>query len=226
MEDLTIIYLTLNKVPKNFAQYQRRILKEAIGSYPLISVSREPIDFGENILDTDNPGYINIYRQILKACKIAKTNYIAIAEDDVLYNKEHFSFFRPPLDTFGYNQSRWALFTWGEPTYSWRNRKSNCSMIAPRKLAIEALEERFAKYPGDTMPKPFVGELGRERVERNLGVTLRKSVEVHSGIPIIQINHDEGTEDRQARHRKKLGTLKAFDIPYWGKAVDIVSNYK
>ena len=39
---------------------------------------------------------------------------------------------------------------------------------------IEALEERFAKYP-ESIPEKLVGELGRERIERNLGVTLRKA---------------------------------------------------
>lgn len=163
---------------------------------------------------------------MLRGAKIATTDYVAVAEDDVLYPKEHFDFYRPARDTFAYNQSRWALFAWGESTYSWRNRKSNCSLIAPRELMIEALEERFAKYPGDTMRPEHVGELGRERVDRWLGVTVRKSVEAFSEIPVIQINHASATEDRQRRQRKKLGPIKAYDIPFWGRAADVIKNYK
>jgi len=163
---------------------------------------------------------------MLRAAKVATTSFVAIAEDDTLYPKEHFNFYRPEKNTFAYNQNRWALFTWGKPTYSWRNRKSNCSLIAPRELMIEALEERFAKYPGDTMPPQYVGELGRERVDRWLGVTIRKSVEVYSEVSIIQINHDDATEDRQKRYRKALGPMKAYDIPFWGKAEDLIKNYK
>jgi hypothetical protein len=224
MKDLTIIYLTANQTPEAFAEYQRKVLLEAIGDYPLISVSRKPMDFGKNILDNGEKGVDNIYRQMLRAAKVAETEYVAIAEDDTLYNKEHFNFYRPEKDTFAYDQNRFALFTWGVPTYSWRNRKSNCSLIAPRKLMIEALEERFAKYP-ESIPEKLVGELGRERIERNLGVTLRKSVEVFSEVSVVQINHEVGSEDRQIRHRKKLGQIKAYDIYYWGKAEDLIKHY-
>ncbi len=224
MEDLTVIYITANKVPSDFAKTQRLTLTWAIGKYPLISVSREPLDFGLNIIDSEPMSYENIYRQMLRAAKFTKTPYVAIAEDDVFYSEEHFNFYRPPLDTFAYNQARLALFTWGIPIYSWRNRKSNCSLIAPRELLIESLEERFARWPNG-MPKEYVGELGREMVEKGLRVTPRKSVEVFSSVPIIQLNHN-GTEDRQKRRRKSLGPLKAYSIPYWGQAKDLVALYK
>lgn len=225
MEDLTIIYLTANKLPENFAKYQRTVLKRAIKGFPLISVSREPMDFGHNLIDSEPKSMSNIYRQMLRAAKIATTPYIAIAEDDCLYHRDHFTFFRPPMDTFAYDQNRLALFTWGEPTYSWRNRKSNCSLIAPRELLIEALEERFQKWPDGT-PEDRTGEVGRSMVEKNLGLTLRKSVEVFSRISIIQVNHENASEDRQVRRRKSLGPIKAFDIPFWGKAEDIVQIYE
>jgi len=224
MSDLTIIYLTASAIPKNFAEYQRKVLFEAIGDYPLISISREPLEFGQNLLDDGVRGTDNIYRQMLRAAKIAETDYVAVAEDDVLYPKEHFTFYRPDKDTFAYNQNRFALFNWGTPTYSWRNRKSNCTLIAPRKLMIEALEERFAKYP-DPIPAERVGELGRERVEKNLGVTLRKSIEVFSEISVIQINHRDGSDPTQKRRSKNLGPMKAYDIPFWGKAADLIKHY-
>lgn len=225
MQDLTIIYLTASQIPESFAEYQRKILLEAIGNFSLISVSRKPLNFGQNIIDDGKKSYLNQYKQMLRAAKAATTDYVAIAEDDVFYSKEHFNFYRPEKDTFAYNQNRWALFTWGKPTYSWRNRKSNCSLIAPRELMIEALEERFAKYPGDTMPPKYVGEMGRERVDRWLGVTIRKSVEVYSEISIVQINHEDATEDRQKRRRKALGPMKAYDIPFWGRAEDLVKHF-
>lgn len=224
-KDLTVIFLTLNKTPEHFAEYQKNILLESIGDYPLITISRKPLDFGENLIDTDEPGYQNIYRQILKGAKLAKTPYIAIAEDDVLYTKEHFEFYRPPLDKFAYNQHRWALFAWGTSIYSMRNRKSNCSLIAPRELTVEALEERFQKC-GEKWNPGFVGELGRSRVEEGLKVTKRKSVEVFSEIAIIQFNHKEGTEATQRNRKKAVGFIKANKIPYWGNARDLRKEFR
>ena len=223
MKDLTIIYLTASKIPQKFAEYQRKILKEAAGDYPIISLSREPLDFGTNVLQVGPKCMDTIYREMLRGAKLATTPYVAVAEDDTFYPKEHFNFFRPPMDTFAYNQNRFSLFTWGTPTYNWRNRKANTTLIAPRELLIEALEERFKKYP-EPIPERLVGELGRPMVERNLKVTLRNSVEVFSEVSVIQVNHDYGSDDRAKRHRKALGPIKAYDMPHWGKAEDLIAH--
>lgn len=224
-KDLTVIFLTASEINEEFGIIQRAILSKAIGDYPLISVSRKPLDFGENLLDDGPRGVSNIYRQMLRACRIAKTDYIAIAEDDTLYHKSHFTFFRPPLDTFAYDQNRFALFTWGDPIYSWRDRISNASLIAPRKLLIEALEERFTKWPDGTPPEK-TGEVGRERVERNLGLSHFNCVKVFNEVSLIQFNHDNASEDRQVKHRKRLGQIKAYDLYHWGHAKELRKLYE
>lgn len=208
MEDLTLLFITAGKVPEKWKEFH---LKQLEG-YKMITMR-----------DEEKLGYETIYRRMLEGAKQATTPFVAVIEDDVLYPPEHF-IYRPGLDTFSYNQHRWALFTHGIPTYSWRNRKSNCSLIAPRELMIEALEERFAKHPNGIRIE-HCGELGRERVDKWLGVTVRKSVEWYSKVGIIQINHDGATDDRSKRHRKELGPVRAFDIPYWNKAEDLIKMY-
>lgn len=201
---------------------------EVIGDYPIIGVSRKPLNIPivdyTNLIDTEPKSLSNIYYQMLQAAKVATTEFVAIAEDDCFYHKDHFKF-RPKADEFLYDQNRFALFTWGIPTYSWRNRKSNCSLIAPRKLLIEALEERFAKWPDGT-PDNITGELGRSMVEKNLHITRRKSVEVYGEVSIIQFNHANASEDRQRNQRKRLGQIKAYDLYHWGKAADLVKLYE
>lgn len=227
MKDLTVIYLTASLLPELFARFVREQLVKAIKNTPLISVSRKPLDFGLNILDDGPHSTDNIYKQILRAAKLAETKYIAIAEDDTLYHEYHFTFYRPPEDTFGYNKNRLSLFTWGEPMYHWRNRLSNCTLIAPRELLINALEERFFKW--GTIPENLVGELGRGMVERNLGVIERKCEEKFSTVSVIQINHDFASEERQRNHRKSYGPIRAYDIPYWGRAdklIQQINEYK
>ena len=154
--DITAIYLTLNNMPVRWTTFHMKSLKKALNNIPVISISREPIGFGDNRIDSGPYGYVNIYRQILRGCIEAKTKYIAVAEDDTLYHESHFIGFRPKEDEFAYNRCRWSLFSWGEPQYSLRRRISNCGCIAPRELMIEALEERFNKCGYDipiTLPR-------------------------------------------------------------------------
>lgn len=222
--NITIILLTANKVPKKWAQFHKQKLLEAAGGSPLITISREPLDWGKNILQDEPYGISNIYFQLLKGARIAETEYIGVAEDDILYPKEHFEF-RPSLDTFAYNMNRFNVFTWSrKPTYFWKNRMGNSTLIAPRKLTIEALEERFNKYPNGTPPS-FTGELGRSNIEDKLGVTRRKSAWFQTEISIIKIDHEHGIDRLARTHRKGMGILRAYDIPYWGKAEDIVKQF-
>jgi len=207
--DLTLLYIHAGKLPKGWTAFHKEQLDKL--PYPII-----------DLYDEEKINYERIYEQLLIGCKKATTKYIAVIEDDTLYPPEHF-LHRPADDEFSYNQHRWALFGWGVPTYNWRNRVSNCSLIAPRELAIEALEERFAKHPDGWN---YVGELGRWRIDRKLGVTPRKLAEWHSKVGVIQINHDEGTEALQKKHWKDLGPMRAFDIPYWGKAEDLIKKFR
>ncbi len=226
-DPMTIIFLTVNKVPEGWREYHKKVLLEAIGNFPLITVSKKPMPDmpGLNILQTEPESSSNIYYQMLKAVKLATTPYVAIAEDDVLYCREHFISFRPPMDTFAYNMTRWSLFTFDEPTYSYRQRIGNFSLIAPRELMIEALEERFAKYPNGT-PDDRTGELGKARIEKALKLTPRKMVEFWTTIPIVQFSHDFGTEKIQQTHRKRRGMLRAWDIPKWGRSDELVKKFK
>jgi hypothetical protein len=50
-------------------------------------------------------------------------------------------------------------------------------------------------------------------------------VEWWSTVPVIQLNHPGGIDPAQQRKRKRHGQLKAHEIPYWGKAVDIAAKY-
>lgn len=222
--DLTVIFLTVNKVPEQWVEYHMGVLKEAIGHYSVISVSKKPMDFGTNIIQEEPESSSNIYFQMLRAAKIATTPFIAVAEDDVLYCREHFTLFRPQPDEFAYNMTRWSLFTFGEPMFSWRHRIGNFSLIAPRELTITALEERFARYPNGT-PDGSTGELGKPRIEKALRLTQRKSVEFWTTVPIIQFSHDYGTEPYQKNHKKRHAMVRAYEIPYWGRAEALVRRF-
>lgn len=221
--NITIILLTANRVPKKWAEFHKQKLLEAAGTSPIITISREPLDWGINLLDEEPYQISNIYFQLLRGAKRAETDFVAVAEDDTLYPKEHFEF-RPPPDTLAYNQNRFGIFTWGTPTYFWKDRISNSTLVAPRKLVTEALEERFNKYPHGT-PDSLTGELGRTNIEDKLGVSHHKTMWFVTEISVVRIDHELGIDRLSRTHRKGKGILQAYDIPYWGKAQDLVKKF-
>jgi hypothetical protein len=222
--DITIIMLTASRVPKKWAEFHKEKLIEAADGSPIITISREPLDWGINILDTEEYSISNIYFQLLQGAKAATTEYIAVAEDDTLYPKEHFQF-RPPEDSFAYNQNRFGVFRWSKtPTYFWKDRMSNSTLIAPRKLVIEALEERFQKYPKGT-PTGITGELGRNNIEDKLGIKRQKSIWFQTEISVVRVDHELGIDKLSQSHRKGMGILRAYDIPHWGKASEIIEKF-
>lgn len=223
-QDLTIIMLTASRVPEKWAKFHKEKLIEASNGAEIITISRKPLDWGTNLLDQEPYHISNIYYQLLKGAKMAKTEYIAVAEDDTLYPQEHFEF-RPPKDVFAYNQNRFGIFSWGKPTYFWKDRISNSTLIASRKLVIEALEERFKKYPDGT-PTGLTGEMGRNNIEDKLGIARRKAIWFQTEISVVRVDHEKGVDKLARSHRKGMGILRAYDIPYWGKAEDIVKIFK
>ena len=217
-EDLTIIFLTVNTVPDGWVEYHKSILLEAADGAQIITISRRLLDWGdENLIQDAEPSVLNIYKQVLRGAKLANTPYIAIAEDDHLYPKQHFQY-RPPENTFGYDGSRWGLFTWGTPTFYHKKRISNGSMVAPRDAVIDSLEERFRRHPTNNR----IGELGKEKGTK---LDRKESVFFWSTIPTIFLSHVNALDKLEQEKRKRMSMIRAYDIPYWGKANEIASKF-
>jgi len=228
--DLTIIFLTLNVLPARWEKFHLNALLRAAGGYPMIVISRQQME-----LDRKDTKYLiqegpfcswNVYRQLLRGAKLAETKYVAVAEDDTLYPRRHFSEFRPPDDAVAYDMSRWSVFSWAErPFFSAIRKHGNFTMIGPRQLVVDAIQEREDKYPNGNS---YTGEIGRREVEGVLKVKRNKLVEWHCIDPMVNLCHPQGLSPTYIDTPKlvrKPGELKAIEIPYWGKAADIAAIY-
>lgn len=226
MSDLTVLYITACRTPAGWRQFHLEHLKEATRDLPVLTSAPEYVPLGWCSYQAGPHCYSTIYREMLRLARVAATPYVAMAEDDVLYTQEHFSEFRPPLDAVAYDRSRWSLYTWN-PVFHLKNRLSNAALIAPREYLIDALEEREKRYP-EGVPNDRVGEVGRWRVERRLGVSGRRSLEYWCSKPIIHLHHPSGCDNGEfpGGTRKTYGQVQALEIPYWGKASDIVAKYQ
>lgn len=229
MSDLTIIYLTANRMPPRWVEFHRKHLLAAVGDYPLITVSMEPMDLGAGetkLIQTTPWGSWNTFCEWNRAAKVAQTEFVAIAEDDTLYHPLHYRAYRPKPDEVVYDMSRWTVMPWYPvPRFSLIRRMGGFSMICPRDLMIQALDEREARWPdGYQVP----GEIGRARVERRMRVTVRKSIEWYCAESMVTLAHSRGlssTFQDTPGMRRREGEVKAIEIPYWGRAEDIAAIY-
>jgi glycosyltransferase involved in cell wall biosynthesis len=135
---LTIIYYTANVIAKGIEYSVLRGLRGH--GYPIISVSQEPMQLGKNIVVPKERSLTNIYRQVLVGAKEAKTEFVALCEDDCLYTKEHFKY--RPRKPFAYNLNRWMLhLDQDQKIFTYRERPVLSQCIANRKALIECLEK-------------------------------------------------------------------------------------
>lgn len=220
MDDITIIMMTPNLVPPKWAEFHKEKLLEAADGAPIITISKEPLDWGINLIQTEY-GIVNLYQQMLRGAKLATTPYVAIADDDTLYPDEHFQY-RPPMDKFAYNFNRWHLFTWGDPFYFYKPRPGNGLLIAPRELMVKALEARFR--PDNPLPLDFMTELGS--IKSILEYDKAGYVSFSTHYPVVSFYHDFSMDRACRRHCKKAWPVRAFDIPKWGKAEELRQFFK
>lgn len=224
MNDTTIIYYTANYAPEAFLEHIRVQILRAAEELPIVSVSQKPLSgFGKNILVPEGRSHVNIYRQALIGAKAAETQYIALAEDDTLYSRDHFMHIPSP-GKFCYNKNVWSLYTWAPDLYSYKDRRTMNNLICERDLFIEAMEERFAKYPDESqIDISLWSEPGK--YERQLGVTVRETEMFTSEIPNVVFSHEKALAFNHLGRRKRMGYLKAYDIPHWGRASTIAKLY-
>lgn len=224
MNDITAIFYTANNVPQVFGNKLREVLLKSLNGIPLISVSQEPMDFGTNIcIGKIGRSHINIYRQALMGAKEAKTKYIALTEDDILYGPEHFTY-RPNNGIFAYNMSVWSIYTWNDKVFSYKDRRNLHALVCERDLFIEAMEERFKKHPIDEKINLSVwAEPGK--YESQLGVTVRNTELFYTDIPNIAFSHPTALGYLNLGERKRLGNLKVTALPYWGTIEEIKKLY-
>lgn len=229
MSDLTVVLYTANALPSKFATNMRTKLMESIGELPLVCVSQKPMNLGyntENIVVKPHRSHVNIYRQALIGALTAKTKYIALCEDDLLYSPEHFKY-RPKQKPFAYNLGVWSIFTWQEPamfTYKGGGRVNLCNLICDRVAFIEAMEERFKKHPDESKIDTRIWA-EPSKYERQLGVTIQEREEFFTNPPNIMFSHETALSFQGLGKRKRLGEMRAFEIPYWGNAETIKALY-
>jgi hypothetical protein len=141
----TIIYYTDNFLSEPFLSLCQRKLETAAQGKPIISVSQEPLSFGENIcVGNIGRSHLSLYQQMLTGGEHARTKYVALAEHDCLYTPEHFDWIPPRRNVFYYNVNHYFVQGTGDNfgEYSYARRRPLSMMIVGRDTFLRAIEEK------------------------------------------------------------------------------------
>ena len=171
----TIIYYTDNNLPEPLFTKCQQYLEKAADGKPIVSVSHKPISLGENIcIGEQKSCWLLLYKQVLLGVQRATTPYVAMAEHDCFYTKEHFNWIPPDDTTFYYNENVWFA-EWGgnlpelNGMYSkWPHQRLALSqLICNRDLLEQCLTERIGlldKDPAMIRKIVFAGEPGLSKM--------------------------------------------------------------
>jgi hypothetical protein len=210
-----VLYLTDNILPEKMWKLCQQTLKEAIGDLELVSSSREPIDFGKNVV-TDLPrGYECYFKQILKGLETLTSDLVFIAEHDVLYPKEHFEF-TPPYNKIYYDTNWWKVHEDGLAVRWTADQVSG--ICAPRNVLLKWYSSRVATFDPlnfDRKFEPISGE-GSEQWESSVpyidirhrhNLTYSKKTLAHFRDKRTAINFEQSTIDRIPRWSLGLNSI-------------------
>lgn len=243
---ITVLYLTDNRIDQQIMALCQRHLLAAAGDNPIVSVSQQPIDLGRNICVGEiGSSWLNLYRQQLAGLEVVDTEFVAIAEHDVIYSVDHFGWQPPDANTFWYNANCWFVQWpgtgpseeyWGMYSY-WPGRVALSQLIAPRDLLMRSIEERLHLIESGIRamgklgePGAFVPEAVRLARKATNGSAdyLKKYFENHistfgsdrfkTKTPNLDIRH--GTNFSGPRRGKK----RRYELPPWGRFEDVLNG--
>jgi hypothetical protein len=207
----TICYYTANTEDESFEMKIRDNILQVSGGLPIISVSRKPIDFGENICVGEQPVcYANSIRQLLVGLRAAKTRFVIAAESDVLYPPEYFQFTPRKIDRVYRYANVWILYTWTSRRYYgkfWQKKYTESAQMCGREHWIRSIENIIdGDAWGDTMNPPLVFERGVRGCS-------------WSGNPVITCK----TPYNLGRYTT-TSYISTETLPYWGNISDVIRS--
>jgi len=213
-----IVYYTDNRLDERIMTACQKQLEKA--GLPIVSVSLQPLDFGENIVVDGERGPLTMFRQILAGLEAIDTDIVFFAEHDVLYHPSHFEFTPEKEDVFYYNNNVWKVdANDGRALFHYSNHTSQ--LCAHRALLLEHYRKRVELVSENGFSRRMGYEPGTHgRAERVDDYGCETWM---SDMPNIDLRHDQNLtqtrwEKEQFRDQRFTeGWTEADKVPGWGK---------
>lgn len=212
----TIIYVSSNRENPDFEKKTRENLLKNCGDIPIIAVTQKPVDLGKNCInvavgDIGVSGF-NFCRQVLMACKLAKTEFVISAESDCIYPPDYFTF-TPPRNDIPYRNNNIFVVKY-RGNFANKKNSSTFSQIIGRKFYINRLENLFLNLPQwNTEMKNFPKEIGK--------VLFEEFAYWETENPCVSFKTGNGMRKHSA-----TGSTEIYDLPYWGNVSQLRNYYE
>jgi len=213
-----LVYYTDNRCEERIMQVCRNQLKKLCPTWPIVSVSHYPIDFGENIVMDLPRTSASMYKQILAGLQASTADIIFLIEHDVFYHQSHFDFVPPKKDQIFYNLNRWAVDAKnGQALHyvSW----CNSHIVAYKETLLNHLTDFVALVEKEGYSRKRMGHaIGKRKYE---GVRHYKVKTFKSEHPVVDIRHSNNFTQNRFKKEQFHSTIKEWElgdeIPFWGK---------
>lgn len=209
-----IIYYTDSQLNPKIAETVRSQLL-SIG-LPIVSVSLEPLDFGDNYHVDMQRGYHAYFTQIVTALENSTVEVVYFCEHDNLMHPSHFDFIPPTKDKFYYDLNWWKVRKDGLAVH-W-DAVQVSGLVCYRKLALRHYRERLVAFDPEKFDRKF-----EPTVDTEYGTYWAK-------FPSIDIRHDHNLTYNKWKleHFRKKTTAVNFQestvdkIPGWNDLKSIL----
>lgn len=211
----TIIYYTSNREDPGFEQRVRENILKNCGGLPIISVSHQPIDFGQNICvgDVGTSGF-NMFRQVEIACQSADTPFIISAEADCLYPPDYFEFIPPKLDV-AYRDSNLYVMPDHRDFFFKKSEGATHAQVVGREFYLSVLKKLFEGAPQWSVEEK---NFPKERLRKS--DIFDEIIHWESKNPVFQIKTHKGM-----RYYTHSDRTPIPEIPYWGLGSKVRAYY-
>lgn len=219
-----ILYYTDNRLDEKIMATCREQLVKAAKGKKIVSVSLQPIDFGENLVLPLERGHLTMFKQILAGLEKLDTDVVYMCEHDVIYPEEHFEFVPPKQDVYYYDENWWKVRnTDGQALFFRAKQLSGC--CAYRELLINHYKLRIERVEREGSYNRSMGfEPGCHWPPK--GIDFSKAEAWWAKKPHVDIRHENTItpgrfRPEQYRNPNSILEWKLSDeVPGWGRTKD------
>ena len=198
---------------------QRQLTKcSDLTGFPIVSVSQQPLDFGQNIsVGPLERSALSMCKQVLVGIEAAETEWVYLIEHDLLYHPAHFAF-RPSSDQrYYYDQNQWNVhYPTGKAVFYLSDDTS--MLLASRKLLLDHFrvrikfleEEGFRASLGWSPPKGIPKAMRVGKVERYMAEY--PCIDIRHGGTLTRVRMDKSQFRNEPKDWKE-----AEEVPGWGR---------